>query len=233
MEMVFASVVGRLPEGREAGIARRTVAPGADAIAVPAQAPGMGLVAVRAADAPGPHLRLKKRPVDIDLVQDLSVGVVEAAAKEGEAVMVFVGGSRRGTRRPQGLASGMTAGAELNVRPGGSGREGDREAAVANPRPAGAGTGVGLGCARPGDVRFARSVTSLASDAHLRLHTGIAPGARVVILLERRHVAFGTARIPVLVGPGPVQAVSGRDLLVRIEMVPLPRVHVPGEIEGL
>lgn len=63
-------------------------------------------------------------------------------------------------------------------------------------------------------------------------------GFGVVVLLQIGGVAVGALVVPVLVDAGPVQVVTGLELLLRVEVEPtlaafLLRAAVPGNTEGL
>src|SRR6056297_55540 len=85
----------------------------------------------------------------------------------------------------------------------------------------------------PFEVCRTGPVTGLAAHPDLAEGRGVAAQGLVIALLECGGMALGTARVPVLVGPGPVQGIIRRQVLVRVEVKPAIFLRVPDHIETL
>ena len=96
MEMMGWIVILCLSQRHKSWIAGGIVTLGANSIAFHLQIPPMGVMAIRAAHPARIHLRLQKRAVNVDLVEDLPVGVIKTLSQQGETVMVVERGTCRG-----------------------------------------------------------------------------------------------------------------------------------------
>ena len=103
VEMVFGGVVGVGPVALETEV-----------VALELELHAVRVVAVRTAHVVGVHLGLGERAPDIDLVEDLAVGVVEALVEDRRQVAVE---KRRGRVVPVAelRAARMARGAELDL----------------------------------------------------------------------------------------------------------------------
>ena len=86
---------------------------------------------------------------------------------------------------------------------------------------------------RPGQMRLGRSMTALAADTDFRLGAPIPPCSWIEVFHEACCMALRAARVPVLVGPGPMQAIFRWDILVGLEMKPPLLFNIPSDIECL
>ena len=233
--MVFRSV-----------IAGGFVALGTDAVTRRSQFVAVRFVAVGADHARLVHLALHKGAVDIDLVENLAIGVIQRIQQQRRAVGVQ-------QRAPvpvvsQGAAAGVASttafhllralqrlaaqGDILTRRPGPGPAFGEthREAAALTPLQR-----AGLGQLHMGGPR---SVAGFAGHVDFRPGGAVAAALGVVVLFEIGAVALGALQVPVLVGAGPVQRVTGDNGLVRVEVKPalapvFGGARIPGNPEGL
>jgi hypothetical protein len=204
------------------------------------------VVAVAARHTGSVHAALYERPPDEDLVEDLTVRVVEPLLEQCGSVGVEEALPGLAGRDPG--AAGVAGRADVELGPRGprgraarnraSGLEApdallpelDHELAARRLR-AGA-------CLRPGHVRRSRAVARLAGDVDLRPGRLVAVPSEVVALRDVRRVALGAHRVPAAGGTGPVQHVARRDGFFGMEVEPAltalaggPRV--PGDAESL
>src|SRR5262249_6306769 len=112
--------------------------------------------------------------------------------------------------------------------------ETNHESASARGRPRRAGGAL----LRPGHVRRARAVASLARDRQLRPRRRVAVLRGIVVLLEVGRVALRALVVPGLPTPGPVQGIRRPERLTGMEMHPAltalpPGSRVPGDPERL
>ena len=215
VEVVRRVVVVGEAQGRELRVAGRRVALGADGVALGPELDRVRLVAVRAAHAAGVHPRLQERAVLVVLLEDLPVGLVEPRPQQREVEGIVEGRAGQRVAVTEGLAPGVAGRALLDLRRG--------RGAEAGRHPGG----------RVGDVGAARAVAGLAADADLGHRRGIGPGLGRVVAAVAGGVALGAARLPALVGAGPVEAVAGRRRVAGEDRVPAPGLDVPGDVEGL
>src|SRR6266481_188984 len=227
VEVMRRRVIGPGRERREARVRLGPVTLGADGIALGPGLAAVRVVAIGAADTALVHLALTERPVLVDLVELLAVGVVEARAQRlgsqrvvERPARMLAGGDAAPARMARCAAVhlvGRTAGRRI------AGLEADREPARRPPTP----------LARPRDVVAAGAVAGLAADVELAPGRVVPVGLRVVALLEVRRVAFGAHQVPVLVAPRPVQRIVGRDLLARVEREPVLPAGIPRDGQAL
>src|SRR6266853_916298 len=216
----------------------------------------MRIMAIAAGDPHREHLALLERTVIIDLVEHLTVRMVEPARKGGDDVRV----GQRVTRDPvlgKFAASRVakTAGLDLPAQDGGRdtalwiagfriGKPGDavtlvqehsktlcRIIALSEWPPA-------LLVACPSDVTRSLPMAGLAADAYFCPDGTKAIIRCIVVFLHAGRMAFGTHEIPVLVQLAPMQDVVMLDLVVRIKMEPalaagFLRPAVPGKRQRL
>ena len=229
MEVVSGGVVVCPLQGWKIRIARWRMALGADCVPFGDQLRRVNVMAVAAADAPSVHLGLKERAVDINFVQNGPVRVVEPVAQQCQAISIVIWRTGQRVAAAKRLAPRMAACAELSLgfrggaEPNGKTPRGQR-------RPA---SRVIASVICPGEMRLARAMAALAADADFRLRTLIPPGLRGVVFHEAGGMTLRATRVPVLVGPGPMQAVIRPELLIGIQMNPAFLFHIPGYIERL
>ena len=231
VEVVRWRVVGA-SRRREARVRRLRVALQAHRVAVTLEPARVRVVAVGAAYAVRIHPALAERAVDVDLIELLAVGVVQARRQAHGQVVVeqrFAGHRRRrqfGAPRMAGCADrdlARRAGRAEVQRQAVAGRRARRR-----PRRRGGGRRL-----RPRDVPLAGTVARLATHVGLLPARGEAVGRGVVALLVAGRVAGDAHRVGGLVVAGPVHHVAGRRLLVRVEVEPALLVHVPGDRQRL
>jgi len=191
----------------------------------------MGIMAVGAAHPPLIHPRLKKRAVDINLVQDLPVGVIETIAQEREAVGVVKGRARQRIAVAERFAAGMATGTLLNLRLGLAAREGKDQTQRIGAGPLGSGEIRGV--AGPGYMGLAGAVAAFAADPGFGLAAGVGPAFGVIVFFETGGVALRAARVPVLVRAGPMQPIAGWKIEIRVKVIPAPISGIPSDVERL
>ena len=184
------------------------------------------VVAVAAAHVALVHLALRERAVNVDLVEDLAVGEVQALVEqarqegvhEGAAVVVEIAhrGAPRVARRAQlDVLARAQAGGGLHQPEIGGRRTRD------------------VGDLGPLDVQRTRSVAGFAADVDVRPGGRVAVGLRIVVLVEVGRVALRAHAVPVLRRVGPVKPVVRVDVLDRGDAEPAVLARVPGDRQGL
>jgi len=149
---------------------------------------------------------------------------------------------------PQGTATGVAAGAVIDLGVVFQGARAGRDTGVFAPGPlAPGGQGhfkaavQGIGQGLPfGQVGMLGPGAVAGLAAHILF---IPPGVKAmlageVVLFDIGAVAFSTAGVPVLVGAGPVQGVAGGNGVVGVEVIPAlatlrGRASIPGDGQGL
>jgi hypothetical protein len=191
------------------------------------QSETVAVVTVAAADPLRVHPALQERAVDVDLVADLTVGVIEALAEErrqhvveqlGPAVIVVA----------ELDTTGVTGGAELDQTSGRQLGRSDHE-----PEAVDVCRASSLDGSFPRQMSGAGPVAGLATDVEVGPGGGVGPRRRVVALLEVRRVTLGAHPVPVLPVSRPVEPVVGGDPAIGIEVEPALPCDVPGETQRL
>jgi hypothetical protein len=72
----------------------------------------------------------------------------------------------------------------------------------------------------PGDVVGARAVARLAGDVYIGPAGGVGIRSEIIVLLQIRGMAARALIVPGLVSPGPMEAVTGSQDLVRVKAEP-------------
>ena len=186
-------------------------------------------MAVGAADAVGVHLAFEERSVFVVLVEDLAVGVIDAAGQQLRLVVV----EQRLARAEVGVdrvAAGVALGTGLDLRcvvDGFEIRQAVADVAVPERRPA---TG-------QRHVNAARAVALFATDVDVGVGGVVRVRGKVVILVQVGRVALGAGSVPILGDAGPVERVVGGEAFVgrigRRDFEPALAVSVPGDAEHL
>jgi hypothetical protein len=197
----------------------------AQRVAVGVQLQRVAVVAVSAGDVASIHLGLQERAVDVDLVEDLAVGVVQPLAQQRRQIVVeqtlvgVVVVAELGTPAVTRRASLHELGAgEVGCPP-----RGRRWAGRAAPWRA----------SRPRQRVPIRGRGRPRSRRRCRTRWCRRCRSRVVGLHQVGGVALGAHAVPVLAVAGPVQPVVRRDVRFRVEVVPLAALGVPGCAQGL
>ena len=224
----------------------RLVALGTDAVVRRPQGQAVGLVAVAADHAGLVHLALQEGAVDIDLVQDLAIGVVQRGLGQCQAV----GGQQVGAVvvLAQGAATRVAAATAVHLGAGIQGLAAPGDGYICGKGPLaplgqrGGETPVGriFELLLPGQLQvlLARAVTGLATDIDFLVGGVESTGLGIVILLQVGAVAFRAAAVPVLVVAGPVQRVLVINGFIGIQVVPalsalVRRSGIPGDAQRL
>ena len=204
----------------------RPVALQAQAVAFLHAPDAVDVVAVAAAHVPRVHLALGERGVRVHLFQDLPVGEIQLPGEQARHHGVQQVGLDVGVI-PQDRPARMARRTELHglagPQPGGA----HRKLEVLHRRPGHVGQLGPLHVPRP------RAVAGLAADADVRPGGPVGVGLHVEVLPEVGGVARRAHPVPVLRRVGPVQPVLRVDRLVRVEVIPAPGVHVPGDRQAL
>ena len=184
------------------------------------------VVAVAAAHVPRVHLALSERGVGIHLFQDLAVGEIQVPGEQARQHGVQQVGLDVGVI-PQDRPPGMARCAQLH--------------GFAGPQLGGAHRKLEVLHRRPGHVRKLRplhmsrsgAVAGLAADVDVRPGGLVRVGLDVVVFPEVGGMTCRAHPVPVLRRVGPVQPVLRIYRLVRVEMIPAPGVHIPGDGQAL
>src|SRR5262252_7752788 len=210
----------------------------------------MRIVAIGAGDAFRIHPALDERSPLVDLVANLAVGVVQARVEPREPVRVLqrlAGGDLVGDPGRAGVANGarhnlarrLAWHAALRVAGGWRRRPRRALALVECDDESVAAARVRLAALlrlRPRDVIGAGAVAGFARDIDLGPRARERLRRRVIVLAQRRRMAFRAHEVPVLFDAGPVQRVARAQLLVGVKMEPALaapgfRPRVPGNAE--
>ena len=214
------------------------VAARAERVTFGSQRGRMRLVAVAAGNAGRVHRTLQKGSVNVDLVENLTVCVIQALIEEDRPVAVQKRCAVRViVRQLRASRVANRAGFDLPGRRRSRRQRRDPCVRGENPVPTASG-GDGKGLGRIHGVLRSRAVAGFAADADPGKRRRVRVCRQVVVLVQIRRVALRAHAVPVEESPGPVEGIVTVDRFPGIQGKPAlsadgGRTGIPGDGEGL